>query len=213
LLLAHTASARRSVQPISSGRASSAWSTLPGRQPRSRSLVGVQHRCPPSGFVVQGPAVQPCGFQPSGVRSPGVVVWVSGGPVVCCPPVRCPASGVRPPMRCPAGCCPPMRCPAGWCPPRRSGRVRLLPYRAVALGPGRCGGHPSPRERVESRWAAAPLSGSVDGPASRDAGGAARSRWSVGVGGEPGPGWVRRRVPAERAGRPGRRAEHRWLAA
>jgi hypothetical protein len=31
-------------------------------------------------------------------------------------------------------------CPAGWCLPP-SGRVRLLPHRAVTLGPGWCGGN------------------------------------------------------------------------
>jgi hypothetical protein len=171
LLLAQTASARRSVQPTSSGQASSPWSTLPGRQPWHRSPVGVQHRVSTHPVSSSGcPAVQPSGVQP--VRCP--VTWVrrrvSGGPVVCCPPVRCPALW-----------CPPVQRPAGWCPPRRSGRVRLLPYRPVALGPGRCGGHPSPRERVESRWAAAPLSGSVDGPAGLDAGGAAElACWSAG---------------------------------
>ena len=43
LLLAQTASARRSLQPASSGRASSPWSTLPGHPPWRRSPVGVQH--------------------------------------------------------------------------------------------------------------------------------------------------------------------------
>jgi hypothetical protein len=145
LLLAQTASARRSVQPTSSGRASSPSSTLVGRQPWHRSPGGVQHR-----------------VSPIGVRRPG-----SGGSAVRFPAVRCPVTwgrrpGVRrsgpllstrpvsglwcPPGQSPAGCCPLVRCPAGWCPPRRSGRVRLLPSRAVALGPGRCGGHPSPRD-------------------------------------------------------------------
>jgi hypothetical protein len=43
LLLAHTASARPSVQPASSGRPSSPGSALPGRQPRRRSPVRVHH--------------------------------------------------------------------------------------------------------------------------------------------------------------------------
>jgi hypothetical protein len=72
---------------------------------RSVSSIGVY----PSGVVRV--SSRP-GVQPSGVRSPGFVVWVSGGPVVCCPPVQR---------------------PAGWCPPRRSGRVRLLRYQTVAL--------------------------------------------------------------------------------
>jgi hypothetical protein len=117
------------------------------------AMASVAGRCPasgvhPSGIVVPDPAAQPSGVQPSGVRSPG-----SSG----CPAVRSSAvhpSGVQPCR------CPPVQRPAGWRPPRRFGRVRLLPCRAVALGPGRCGGHPSPRERVESRWAAAPSSGS-----------------------------------------------------
>jgi hypothetical protein len=97
-------------------------------------------------------------------------------------------SAVHPSSVQPAGV-QPVRCPAGWCPPRRSGRVRLLPHRAAALGPGRCGGRPSPRERVESRWAATSSSGSVNGPAGLDAGEAAEAASvSRGVGGGPGPG-------------------------
>jgi hypothetical protein len=190
LLLAQTASARRSVQPTSSGRASSPWSTLPGRQPRRRSPVGVQHR------------VSTIGVRRPGVRRSGRLLSTRpvSGPLVSTRPassrllsdravssrlVSAPSARTRP--------SPPI--PGGGVGPRS---LRRAP---VTTG------------RAESRWAAAPLSGSVDGPASRDTGGAARSRWSVGVGGGPGPGWVRRRVPAERAGRPGRRAQHRWLAA
>jgi hypothetical protein len=152
LLLAQTASARRSVQPVSPGPASSPWSTLPAAKP------SVGRRCPacgvhPSGIGVRDPAVQP-----SGVRSPGVVVQT----------VR--RSAVR---------CPPVRCPAVWCLLRPSGRVRLLPPQAVALGP-------------RSRWpgdrdhgtGGGPCGcragdGSIDGRGGRDTGDAAEVGRSV----------------------------------
>ena len=160
----------------------------------------------------------------SGVHPSGVVVQVSGGPAVRyparpvsgrlgsssrCPAVRSPAvhpSGVQP-----SGVHPASVQPAGVRPVGPDVSVSSH-TRAVALGPGRCGGHPSPRERVESRWAAAPLSGSVDGPAGPDASGAADSRVGQrGVGGGPGPGWVRRRrLPAERPCQAGVRSARGW---
>jgi hypothetical protein len=91
LLLAQPASARRSLQSASSGRASSPWSTRPGRQPWRRWTVRIQHavstiRC----------------------RRPG-----SGCPAVRCPAIRCPA--IRcPAIRCPAIRCPAIRCPVAW---------------------------------------------------------------------------------------------------
>jgi hypothetical protein len=146
-------------------------------------MASVAGRCPasgvhPSGVVVPDPAVQPSGVQP--VRCP--VTWVRrpgvrrSGRLRSTRPVSSPLVSTRPAS-------------SRLVSARRSRCVRLLPYRAVALGPGRCGGHPSPRERVESRWAAAPLSGSVDGPAGPDASGAADS----GVG-QPGRRW-RTRAP------------------
>jgi hypothetical protein len=52
-LLAQTAPARRSVQPVSRGRASSPWSTLPAGTPRRRSPVS-SRRCPPIRSRVSG---------------------------------------------------------------------------------------------------------------------------------------------------------------
>jgi hypothetical protein len=128
----------------------------------------------------------------------------SGGPAVCCPPIQRPALW-----------CPPVQRPAGCCPPRPSGRVHLVPHQAVALGTRsvrRRNRHH--RNGPRSRWAAAPLSGSVDGPSRpgrrRRCGG--RALVSRGVGGGPGV-CERRRLTAERPGRPGRRAERRSLAA
>jgi hypothetical protein len=126
---------------------------------RSVSSIGcppIRYRRPGSG----GPAVR-C----PAVRCP--LTWVrrlgSGGPVVCCPPVRGPALWC-PPVRCPA-----LRCPPVQRPPRGFGRVRLLPCRAVALGPGRCGGHRHHGNGSSPGGAAAPSSGSVDGRAGLDA--------------------------------------------
>jgi hypothetical protein len=89
-LLAQTTSARSSVQPVSSGRASWPWSTLPAGKPRRRSPVS-SRRCPPIRFRASGirlssrpvsghlgsssrgsgarpSAVQPSAVQPSGVQ-------------------------------------------------------------------------------------------------------------------------------------------------
>jgi hypothetical protein len=192
LLLAQMASARRSVQPTSSGQASSPWSTLPGRQPWHRSPVGVQHRV--STHPVSSSGVRRSSRPVASRPVSGHLGWSSG-----CPAVRSSAvhpSGVQPSGVHPSGVRPfgvhPSSVQPGGVPPRGFGRVRLLPCRAVALGPGQCGGHPSPQERVESRWAAALWSGSVDGRAGLDAGGAAKvACWSVGVGGGLGPGMVR----------------------
>jgi len=85
-LLAQTASAQRSVQPLSRGRALSPWSTRPAGTPRRRSPVS-SRRCPPIrswrpgsgcpavrcpvtwGRRPEGPAVGrlPSGVQPSAV--------------------------------------------------------------------------------------------------------------------------------------------------
>jgi hypothetical protein len=91
-LLTPTASARRSVQPLSRGRASSPWSTLPAGTPRRRSPVSSMG-CPPSGFGVRGTAV----------RCPvtGLVVQRVRRSAVCCPAVQ------RPAVRCPTVRCQP----------------------------------------------------------------------------------------------------------
>jgi hypothetical protein len=76
LLLAQTASARSSLQPVSSGRASAPWSTRPA------ACHGVGRRCPA------------CGVHPSGLGGPG-----SGCPAVRCPVTwgrRLEGSGARP---------------------------------------------------------------------------------------------------------------------
>jgi translation initiation factor IF-2 len=118
-LPAQTAAARRSVQPASSGQASSPWSTPPGRQPWHRSPVGVHHRVSthpgsssgirrssrlvssPSGVRSPGsswcPAVRPSAVHPSGVRPSGVRPRPVSG--LWCPPVQRPAGWVRPVVR------------------------------------------------------------------------------------------------------------------
>jgi hypothetical protein len=98
--------------------------------------------CPPSGSVVR----VRLSSRPASGRLVSSASSVQPGR---CPALRCPASGVHPSGVQPSG----VR-------PRPSGRVRLVPTQAVALGPGRGGGQPSSHERVESRWATAPSGGS-----------------------------------------------------
>jgi hypothetical protein len=57
-LLAQTASAQRSVQPLSRGRALSPWSTRPAGTPRRRPPVCPAGGVHPSGFGVRDPAVR-----------------------------------------------------------------------------------------------------------------------------------------------------------
>jgi hypothetical protein len=167
-------------------------------------MASVAGRCPasgvhPSGIVVRDPAVQPSGVQP--VQRP--VTWGrrpgSGRPAVGCPPVRCP------PVRCP-----PVRCPAGWRPPRRSGRDA-----SVSSHTGRW------RWAQSGRWAPATTGTGRVPVGCRDVGrfGRRPSRpgrgrcWRArvlvsGASVADLAGLVRRRrVPAERPGRPARRAE------
>jgi hypothetical protein len=190
VLIAQTASARRSFQRRSSVGVV-AWSTTPGRQPWRPSPVRVQHAV--STHPVPSSRVRLS--SPSGVQ-----------------PVRCPArpvsghlgssSGVRRPgsvVRGPAVRCPPVQRPAVWCPPRPSGRVRLLPRQAVALGtrpvrPGHCttgtGEVPMGCRTVE-RLGRRPR-GPGSGRRCRDRVG----RWGC----RRRPGWVvcgRRRLPAD----------------
>ena len=108
-------------------RGASSHSRGVGRCRRGRQCQqarhGVGRRCPaggvhPSGLGVRDPAVQP-----SGVRSPGVVVQRVRRSDGCCPAVRCPA------VRCPA-----VRCPAVWCLPSSVRTRPSPPFQAVAVG-------------------------------------------------------------------------------
>jgi hypothetical protein len=200
-LLAQTASAQRSAQPLSRGRALSPWSTRPAGTPRRRSPVS-SRRCPPirsraSGIRLSSRPVS--GHLGSSSRGSGgrtAAVQLSGVQL----------SGVHPCGVQPSGVC-----------PRRSGRVRLLPLRRWRWGPGRggratlttgTGGGPGGRRAVD---------GSIDGRGGRDAGDAAEVALVRGVGGDPGRrvgcGPRRPLLPAERPGRPGRRAERPSRAA
>jgi hypothetical protein len=175
-LLAQTASAPRSVQPLSRGRALSPWSTRPAATPRRRSPVS-SRRCPP-------------------IRSwrPG-----SGGPAV-----RCPVTWGRRPEGPAVGrllsSCPVSSCPVSSRAVSsravsalgRSGRVRLLPLRRWWWGPGsRWPGDPDHRNRWRPRWL--PGRRRLD-RRSRRPGRGRRCPSRVGqgeVGGGPGPpGWV-----------------------
>jgi hypothetical protein len=156
-LVAQTAAARRSVQPASSSRAWLPWSARPGRQPRRRSPVASTMWCPPSGAVVRV-------LRSSRPVSDRLVSSASS-----VHPSGVPPSGVQPAA---------VRL-------RPSGRVHPVHLRR-RWGPGRGGGHPSPQQRVESRWAAAPWSGSMGGRAGPDAGDAAEVALVSGVGGGPG---------------------------
>ena len=187
LLLAQTASAPRSVQPVSRS-ASSPWSTLPAGKPRRRSPVSSM-RCPP--IRSRRPAVRP-----SGVRSPGMVVQRVRRSAVCCPPVCCP------PVCCPPVCCP----PSGVHRPvsRRLVSAPVRPDASVSShlrrwrwGPGRSG-----RATVTTGTSGGPggcqaVDGSINGRGGRDAGDAAESRWSMG-------GRWRTRAAGLGAGRGGR---------
>ena len=162
---------------------------------RSASTV----RCPPTRCRRPGPGspARPV-FSPSGVRSPGVVVRGPAGHPSSVQLCGVHPSGVQP----------------VWCRPRRSGRVRLLPHRAVASGtrPVRRGTRHH-RNRSRSWWAAAPSSGSVDGRAGLGAGDAAGvARWSVGSRWRPGRvGCGGRAYPLrDQAGQAGVRSAAGW---
>ena len=160
----------------------------PGQQARH----GVGRRCPaggvhPSGLGVRDPAVQP-----SGVRSPGVVVQRVRRSDGCCPPVRCPA------VRCPAVRCPSVRCPAVWCLPS-SVRTRPSPpmLRRWRWDQGRGG-----RATVTTGTGGGPggcraVDGSIDGPRGGTRATLPTSRWSLG-------GRWRTRAAGLGAGRGGR---------
>ena len=122
-LLAQTASAQRSVQPLSRGRALSPWSTRPAGTPRRRSPVS-SRRCPPIRSWRPGSGCP-------AVRCPVTWGWSSrgsGGRTAAVQLSVVQLSGVHPCGVQPSGVC-----------PRRSGRVRLLPLRRWRWGPGRGG--------------------------------------------------------------------------
>src|SRR5215218_1378023 len=90
-LLTLTASAQRSVQPLSRGRASSPWSTLPAGTPRRRS--------PLSTHAVSTHPVSAAGIRLSSRPVSGhlgVVVQRVRRSDGCCPPVGVQLSGVHP---------------------------------------------------------------------------------------------------------------------
>jgi hypothetical protein len=208
-LLAQTASARRSVQPVSSGRASSPWSTLPAAKPRRRSPVSSM-RCPPIRSRRPGSGCP-------AVRCP--VTWDRRpeGPALGRPLSTRPASSrplsTRPVSSRPASavCC---------LPP--SVRTRPdPPTQAVALGTG--SSWPGDRDH-RNGWRPGGCR-AVDGSTTVQEAGTramlAKSRWSLGGrwrtrAAGVGCGRRRPRLPAERPGRPGRgagrssRAAARW---
>jgi hypothetical protein len=202
------------------GGASSRYREV-GRRRRGRHCQqashGVGRRCPA------------CGVHPSGYWRPG-----SG-----CPAVRCPVTWGRRPESPAVGRLLSTR-PASsrllstrpassrllstrpvssrLLSTRPSGRVRLLPPQAVAVGPGRGG-----RATVTTGTGGGPcgcraVDGSIDGRGGRDAGDAAQVALVTGrsvadPGRRVGCGPRRPRLPAERPGRPGRRAERPSRAA
>jgi hypothetical protein len=132
-------------------------------------------------------------------------VWRSG-----CPLSTRPASRGRPPIWRPL-----VQRPALCCPPRPSGRVRLVPPQAVALGTKPVRRATVTTERVEVAVGCRAVRRLGRRPSRPGAGDAAElARWSVGPVADPGPGRCgRRRVPAARPGRPGRLAERPSLVA
>ena len=174
-LLAQTASAQRSVQPVSGGRASSPWSTRPAGTPRRRSPVS-SRRCPPIRSRRPGsgcPAVR-CpvtwGWPSTGSGGRTAAVQLSG---VQLSGVQ--LSGVHPCGVQPSGVC-----------PRRSGRVRLLPLRRWRGGPGQ-GGH-------RDGWgpvAAGPSTARSTVAEAETRATLPKSRWSGGRVRPGPPGWMR----------------------
>jgi hypothetical protein len=203
-LLAQTTSARRSVQPVSSARALSPWSTRPAGTPRRRSPVS-SRRCPPIRSRRPGSGCP-------AVRCPVTRGWSSrgsGGRTAAVQLSVVQLSGVHPCGVQPSGVC-----------PRRSGRVRLLPLRRWRGGPGQGG-----RATLATLTGGGPVAAGPSTARSTVAEAETRaplpkSRWSRGAGGDPGRrvgcGPRRPRLPAERPGRPGRcagrpsRAAARW---
>jgi hypothetical protein len=164
---------------------------------------------------VAGPR-PPCGVH-SAVPSSGSGRLVSSASSV--QPVRCPVTRVRRPgpgVRT-DGVHPSGVPPAAVHPVRPDASVSSHPRR-WRWGPGRCGGAPCPQERVEVpvggralQWLGRGPSRPGRGRGCRDRAWVSRCRWRTRAG--PGAGGRRPRLPAERPGRPGRRAERPSLAA
>jgi hypothetical protein len=170
----------------------------------------------PQRFRRPGPAVQPSSVRPPGVqrvRCPARPVSSPSG----VQPVRCPARPVSSPSGVQPSGVQSVRRTAGYCPPRSVRTRPSRPTSAVALG-----------DQVEAAGNLHHRNGSSPGGLPRR--GAARStaerartratlpgsRWSARVAGDPDQGVGarrRRRLTAERPGRPGRRKERRrwWL--
>jgi hypothetical protein len=174
-LLAQTASAQRSVQPVSGGRASSPWSTRPAGTPRRRSPVS-SRRCPPIRSRRPGSGCP-------AVRCPVTWGWSSRGPAVgrllsSCPLSSCPVS-----IRAVSS-----RLVSALVGPDAS----VSPTQAVAGGTrSRWPGDPGHRDGWRPCGCRA-VDGSIDGRGGRDAGAAAEVALVKGGRWRPGPpGWVR----------------------
>jgi hypothetical protein len=115
---------------------------LVGWSPRRRLPSGASSRHPAVGRSRRSVSTMWC--PPSGAVSG------SGGPAAQCPAARCPTR----PASSPSGVQP------VWCPPVQPAAVRpggpdasiSSHRRRWRWEPGRCGGQPAPRERVQSRW-------------------------------------------------------------
>jgi len=164
-LLVQTASARRSVQPLSRGRAWSPWSTRPAGTPRRRSPVSTHavstHPVLASGIRLSGRPVS--GHLGSSSRA-------SGGRTAAVHPSRVQPSAVHPCGVQPSAVC-----------PRRSGRVRLLPLRRWRGDQVEVAGRPWPPEPVEAPVAAEPSTARSTVAEARTRARLPTSRWSVGV--------------------------------
>jgi hypothetical protein len=203
LLLTLTASAQRSLQPVSSGRASSPWSTLPAGTPRRRSPVSSM-RCPPIRSRRPGSGCP-------AVRCPVTWGWSSRAPAVGRLLSSCPVSGVQLSGVQPCGVQ-----PSGVCP-----SVRTRPAPPTSGGGGgtrsRWPGDRDHRNRCRPRWLLA-VNGSTTVAEAGTRATLPTSRWPVGDrwrtwAGRVGCGPRRPRLPAERPGRPGRRSERPSRAA
>jgi hypothetical protein len=192
LLLAQTASARPAsaaiqrsgVVAVVDTASTPALASVDGRY-QAWGVHPSRCRCPGSGCPVRPVS------SPSGVRSPGVVLQ---GPAVCCPPVQRPAV-----------CCPPLS-------------VRTRPPRPTSgRGVGdqaHAAGNRHHRVGVD-----VPMGGRAVGWLGRRPSKPGGRRCRGRAVGQSGCRWPTRaglgaggRVPAERPGGPGRRAERRWLA-
>jgi hypothetical protein len=155
-LLAQTASARRSVQPASSGRPSSPRPAMSGRQPLRRSPVRVHHAL--STHPVSSSGIRPSSrpvSSPSGVRSPGFVVRRPAVRMAGVHPSSVQLSGVQPSSVQPSSVQPSSVQPSGVPPPadvrpRRSGRASVSSTPGGGVGDqAGAAGRPSPQEPVE----------------------------------------------------------------